>query len=76
MSFGSIRILEFIEMRRQGLLILICFLGVAYGLPKRPTRPKGRAASNIDKVFLYYLILLKIVYGVLSFFKLFLNASI
>jgi len=22
---------------------------VAFGLPKRPTRPKGRAASNIDK---------------------------
>ena len=62
-SFGSIRILEFIEMRRQGL-ILICLLGVAFGLPKRPTRPKGRAASNIDKVFSCYLILLKIVYGV------------
>merc|ERR1711971_1370001 len=44
----GIRILEFIEMRRQGL-ILICLLGVAFGLPKRPTRPKGRAASNIDK---------------------------
>jgi hypothetical protein len=40
--------LEFIEMRRQGL-ILICLLSVAFGLPKRPTRPKGRAASNIDK---------------------------
>merc|ERR1712086_9193 len=44
----GIRILEFIEMRRQGL-ILICLLSVAFGLPKRPTRPKGRAASNIDK---------------------------
>merc|ERR1711934_18581 len=44
----GIRILEFIEMRRHGL-ILICLLGVAFGLPKRPTRPKGRAASNIDK---------------------------
>ena len=63
-SFGSIRILEFIEMRRQGL-ILICLLGVAFGLPKRPTRPKGRAASNIDKVFSCYPIPLKIVYGVL-----------
>ena len=57
-------------MRRQGL-ILICLLGVAFGLPKRPTRPKGRAASNIDKVFSFYLILLKIDYGVLFIFLTF-----
>ena len=69
-SFGSIRILEFIEMRRQGL-ILICLLGVAFGLPKRPTRPKGRAASNIDKVFSCYLIPLKIFYDVLFIFNFF-----